>query len=266
MARKSVLGRQGQLGLGVRNIKKRLNATGGTDPIFAAVDSANCPDLVSESETSGALYGGLQGKGKKAFKEAHSLLLTKGLIRLPIPLPDPAMREFTITNVEDPTDCNFEGHNEKVFNTVLDTKTGKPVLDSTGQPIRIISVFRRPVISTNLTFKLQTIAFGPPTPSTSIMWDGREPSLQQQAINATLGHAQAKTAPTPTQIEQMVQFETEIFSAQLRDKQAGRRHRNRRPWAQGRDAGAGSGPAGLHTHLPTRVAPTLPDQDRDDHQ
>jgi len=62
------------MSVSVRNIKKRMNATGGKDPIFAAVDGANCPDLVPESETSGAIYGGLKGKGKKAFKEAHSLL------------------------------------------------------------------------------------------------------------------------------------------------------------------------------------------------
>jgi hypothetical protein len=31
------------------------------------------------------------------------------------------------------------------------------------------------------------------------MWDGREPNLASQAVDATLGHAQAITAPTSAQ-------------------------------------------------------------------
>jgi cytochrome c peroxidase len=31
------------------------------------------------------------------------------------------------------------------------------------------------------------------------MWDGREPSLFSQAVDATLTHAQASATPTPTQ-------------------------------------------------------------------
>ena len=39
------------------------------------------------------------------------------------------------------------------------------------------------------------------------MWDGREPSLFSQAVDATLGHAQADAAPSPAQQQQIVAFE-----------------------------------------------------------
>jgi cytochrome c peroxidase len=53
------------------------------------------------------------------------------------------------------------------------------------------------------------------------MWDGREPTFESQAIDATLGHAQALSPPTPEQVAQIVQFEKGIFSAQLFDLFAG---------------------------------------------
>jgi hypothetical protein len=55
---------------------------------------------------------------------------------------------------------------------------------------------------------------------TAIMWDGREPTLAQQSIDATLGHAQANAAPTTAQQQQIVNFESGIFTAQLYDRKA----------------------------------------------
>src|SRR5258708_39985069 len=52
------------------------------------------------------------------------------------------------------------------------------------------------------------------------MGDGREPPFQQQAIDATLGHAQATTPPTSAQQQQIVNFELGVFTAQLFDKKA----------------------------------------------
>ena len=54
----------------------------------------------------------------------------------------------------------------------------------------------------------------------TIMWDGREPSLESQAVDATLGHAQANTAPTAVQQSQIVAFEKGIFTAQVFDNKA----------------------------------------------
>jgi cytochrome c peroxidase len=60
------------------------------------------------------------------------------------------------------------------------------------------------------------------------MWDGRETVLRpgqlsplaQQAIDATLGRAQALEEPTADQQEAIVKFETAIFNAQFVDNQA----------------------------------------------
>jgi cytochrome c peroxidase len=52
------------------------------------------------------------------------------------------------------------------------------------------------------------------------MWDGREPTLAQQSIDATLIHAQANVGPTTAQQQQMVSFESGIFTAQIFDNKA----------------------------------------------
>jgi cytochrome c peroxidase len=71
------------------------------------------------------------------------------------------------------------------------------------------------------------------------MWDGREPNLTSQSIDATLGHAQAAAAPTGGQQGQIVAFETGIFTAQAFD------HKARELDADG----ASGGPVALSTEL-----------------
>ena len=51
------------------------------------------------------------------------------------------------------------------------------------------------------------------------MWDGREPDLENQAVDATLGHAQAATPPRPTRWP-IVDFQKGIFTGQIFDKKA----------------------------------------------
>jgi hypothetical protein len=68
-------------------------------------------------------------------------------------------------------------------------------------------MYRRPLPATNLGFL------------TAIMWDGREPSLAQQSIDATVGHAEG-AAPSADQQDQIVAFETGIFTAQVFDNPA----------------------------------------------
>ena len=101
---------------------------------------------------------------------------------------------------------------------------GQPVIDpDTGKPVQIISIYRRPRISASLNFATTAFTFpGPPANTTpaaqsgNIMWDGREPTLESQARDATLGHAQADNPPTAEQVAQIVAFETGFFSAQIR--------------------------------------------------
>ena len=78
----------------------------------------------------------------------------------------------------------------------------------------IVSVYRRPLPSTNLGFL------------STIMADGREPDLKSQATDATLGHAQANAAPTAAQLAEIVAFESGIYTAQEIDQQAGILHQD----------------------------------------
>ena len=124
-----------------------------------------------------------------AKKQAYKLLTSKGLIRIGLPIP--AGAEFAVTAVNDPYQCNTN-----------------PVTGLTSPTSGIVSTYRRPLPSTNLGFL------------SAIMFDGREPSLSNQAIDATLGHAQADTPPTAEQVAEIVAFETGIFTAQTFDRNA----------------------------------------------
>ena len=156
-------------------VQARFYASFGTDPIFRLVDGATCP-----TDDVSTIADKLQ---------AYQLLLSKGLIRIALPMPEGA--EFEITSVNDPYNCN------------TNAETGL-----TSPTSGIVSVYRRPLPSTNLSYL------------TAVMWDGREPTLLSQATDATLGHAQANAAPTDAQLQQIVQFETGLFTAQIFDNKA----------------------------------------------
>jgi cytochrome c peroxidase len=158
------------------SVQARFDASGGTDPIFRLADGATCP---SKDVSSAA-----------AKREAYSLLLNKGLIRIGLPVP--ANAEFRVASVNDPYNCNTD-----------------PATGLTSPTTGIVSVYRRPLPASNLGFL------------STIMWDGREPSLLSQAADATLGHAQASTAPTAFQKQQVVDFESGLFTAQSQDNIAG---------------------------------------------
>ena len=71
------------------DVKLRFLLTGGTEPIFRTVDGANCP---------GAVVSTVQAR-----KSAYSQLLSKGLLRISIGVPDGA--HYVITSVQDPYNC-----------------------------------------------------------------------------------------------------------------------------------------------------------------
>jgi len=172
-------------GLSSQHAQELFQATRGRDPLFAAVDGANCP-TVSPGDPSG-----------------HSLLLKNGLIRIALQLP--ANAQFSIRAVHDPYGCA----------SVTDPVSGQ----------QTISVYRRPLPTTNLRFL------------SAVMFDGRETiqplnnaqtfqanlvtDLMHQAVDATLGHAQALNPPTPDQQTAIVNFELGLFSAQVFDNRAG---------------------------------------------
>jgi cytochrome c peroxidase len=155
-----------------------FNATNGQDPLFAPVDGAVCPNVAAEATTL----------SEKAA--AASQLLSKGNIRIFLPVP--ANAQFKVRILKDPYGCE---------NSV-----------QYGLPTGVISMYRRVLNATNLTRNAQTGP--PPAPQGAIMWDGREPSLESQFQDATLGHAQAKNAPSSAEIDQGVAFETGLFTTQ----------------------------------------------------
>jgi cytochrome c peroxidase len=209
------------MGVSVDGLRERFDAFGAKDPVFAPVDGANCPSAVTRSLTSVAPIGNLTGEGSVDERDPrpYSLVLSRGVFRIFLPLPRNA--DFTVKIIRDTAGCNV---NPKYNHTV----------DEKGRSTQIISVYRRPKVATDLRFMTTTLAntnpvdyafdpySGAPLPmdangvveSGNIMWDGREPTLESQAVNATLTHAQALAAPTKAQIKQIVDFESAFFSAQ----------------------------------------------------
>jgi cytochrome c peroxidase len=173
------------MSLSAKGIRLRFAQSRGQDPLFAAVDGANCPNARAGNYAD------------------HSLLLSHGLIRIFLPLP--ANAQFSVSVVHDPYGCAM----------VPDSNGGQPV----------ISVYRRPLPTTNLKFL------------STIMFDGREThallnneptflanlntDLTQQALDAITIHAQAARPPTATQLADIVGFELALFSAQVYDADAG---------------------------------------------
>jgi hypothetical protein len=174
--------------------RARFERSLGSDPLFRPFDGATCPsDDVSSLD---------------AKLDAYSLLINKGLIRIGLPMPKAL--QFEVIKVDDPYNCTTS------------SSTGL-----TNATTGIVSVYRRPLPSTNLGFL------------STIMWDGREPDLASQAVDATLIHAQAASAPSKTQIKQIVGFESGIFTAQSFDVGAHDLHSD----------GATGGPKGLSAEL-----------------
>ena len=171
------------------NVQLRFLLTDGLDPIFRTVDGSNCHHSVDVSTLAGR-------------SAAYSLLRTRGLIRIAIPVP--ANADYEIVGVENQYGCNETD---------------------------VISMYRRPLPSTNLRFL------------SAVMWDGREstsltgttkivyanyPSsllsdLAHQSVDATIGHAQGDgTRPTPAEQQEIVNFEMALFTAQAVGRTTGR--------------------------------------------
>jgi len=183
-------------------LQQRFSASNGTDPVFRTNDGSNSP-LADVSTVA-------------ARQTAYSMLLTKGLIRVGLPIP--AGAEFTLLAVDDPYGFASQANG--------------------------LSLFRRPLPTTNLQFL------------STVMWDGREtlrdssssfcfkapldPSVcfaplatdfAHQSNGATLGHAQASQPLTTAQQNSIVSFETQLFTAQTFDNAA------KELWASGAQGG-----------------------------
>ena len=172
-------------------IQRRFVQTGGLDPIFRTNDGSNCDHNIDTSTV-------------EARRQAYSLLLSRGLIRVSLAVP--ATAEFTVQSANNPYGCSETSN---------------------------LSVYRRPLPATNLN-GLSTV-----------MWDGRESSAQtgttpinsanypvslladlaHQAMDATTGHAQG-AVPAPAQVQDIVDFETSLRTAQGYGYSVGRLNAN----------------------------------------
>jgi cytochrome c peroxidase len=169
------------------HVRKRFEATQGTDPVFRPVDGANCPTAdVSTPEER---------------REAYSLLLTRGLIRIGIAVP--ANADYQVVSVYNRYGCNEPD---------------------------VISMYRRPLPTTNLPF-LSAVMFdgresSPTTGTTKILYSNYPTALlndlAHQSLDATIGHAQGDgTRPTAEEQQRIVNFEMKLFTAQTFDRHAG---------------------------------------------
>lgn len=152
-------------------------ATGGRDPLFHSNDGTNSP----EANVSTV----------RARRKASSMLLTKGLLRIGLPIP--ANAEFVLTNVDDPY-----GH-----------------ANATD-----LSLFRRPLPSANLGFLSTVMWDGRENKAGRSIPD----DLASQATDAITGHAQRSLGNPldPATIQSIVTFESALFMAQTYDDHAGR--------------------------------------------
>lgn len=209
------------MSLSTETIQRRWEQTGGKDPLFAAIDGANCPAL------------------PQADRASHSLLLDRGLFRVAASWPPkardgkPIRPEFNIEVVRDPTGCNTS-----------------PVYGlNSAQPT--ISVYRRPRVAGNLRYV--TLAAGrfnaknlamtmPVDPETgrpvglNFMADAREITLKTQAASAVLTHEEGANPLTAAELQKIVDFESQIYVAQKMHKQGGELHYAGGPPALGPEA------------------------------
>jgi hypothetical protein len=196
------------MSLSVATVRERWEATGGDDPLFAAVDGRNCPHLPARDPA------------------AHSLLLTRGLIRIGLPWPprnakgEPLPVEFRLEVVRDPTGCNTH--------PVHGLASAEPT----------VSVYRRPRPVANTKYLTHSnFGVGPfiaksglpafrdpdtglPT-SMNMMADARATTLKLQAQDAARSHLELAPGLAPDDLQRLIAFEEQIYVAQVRDAAAG---------------------------------------------
>jgi len=156
-------------------IQQRFDATDGMDPIFRTNDGSVSPTAdISTMD---------------ARRQAFSMLLSKGLIRVGLAIP--ATAEFELAAVDDP--YGYASSNE-------------------------LSLFRRPLPSTNLRFLTTVMWDGRESAPKGTLQE----NLIQQALDATQGHAQLAGALTPAQLSEIVAFEMGLTTSQATDNNAGK--------------------------------------------
>ena len=176
--------------IGPDKLLTRFNNSNGSDPVFRLNDGAVSPLAAVDT---------LDQK-----RAAYSMLLTKGLIRVGLPLP--ANAEFTLVKVDDP--YNYASAKE-------------------------LSLFRRPLPTTNLKFLSSVMWDGRETIADATgklcLKDVRpaqcfatiDTGLLHQSNDAVRGHAEAAQDLSTAEQRAIVDFEKTLFTAQVSSVDAG---------------------------------------------
>jgi len=173
------------MSLSATAVQALFASSGGADPLFDAVDGANCPTVAAGNQAG------------------RSLLLQNGLIRIAVTLPSTA--QFTLSVVQDPYGCALANN--------LSTGT------------QTVSVYRRPLPTTNLPYlssvmwdTRETVAA---LTSASTLAANLDVDLTAQALSAVATHEQGSTVPTSAQQAALVSFEKGLFTAEASNGNAG---------------------------------------------
>jgi len=173
------------MGLSAASAQALFASSNGSDPLFAAVDGANCPTVATADSTG------------------HSLVVNNGLIRIAEALP--AGAQFAMAVAQDPYGCA----------AVTNASTGQTTY----------SVYRRPLPAASLTMLSQVMwdarFTGAPLNAAATLSANLETDLSAQAANAIATHEQGSAAPTAAQLSELVAFEKGLFTAEATDTQAG---------------------------------------------
>jgi hypothetical protein len=193
------------MGLSAESLQARWKESGESDPVFAAIDGANCPNVPAGKATS------------------HSLLLNRGVFRISLPWPPrdaqgkPIQPEFEIEVLRDPTGCN------------TDAQYGLNSKDPH------VSVYRRPRITANLKYILNANSYrygfnvktgfaqpqdpeGQGVASMNLMADARFLSLGEQHGGAIKDHMPGAPRLSKEDLNKLVKFTSQIYTAQVEDK------------------------------------------------
>ena len=178
-------------------IAAQFRSTKGRSALFQPIDAANCPTSPGATDL----------RHLRRFVAVRSQLFRHGNFRISLNAPNPL-------GPRDSTYMTFDGNTnpEWVLVSLYDPFNCEqdPVH---GLPANLLSVYRRPLPSTNVAFLAQD---GAPN-KFDIMWDAREQNLRTQFINATLFHGQTTVVPDDTSITQGVQFQAGMFTGQRLD-------------------------------------------------
>src|SRR5580658_3629228 len=172
------------MSLNAASVQALFTSTSGTDPLFLAVDGANCPTAAT-GDTS-----------------AHSLILNNGLIRIAEALP--SAPQFAITVTEDPYGC-----------ATTNSATGQTLYSVYRRPLAATSL---PFLTDVMWDTRETPA---PLDTQATLSANLNTDMSAQAANAVAVHEQGTAALTQAQLAALAAFEEGLFTAEATDTEAG---------------------------------------------